>query len=159
MKKKIIEPFAGGGGIVHMYKYINPDIDITSIDIDETLKPGLEFYGSKHIVGSSANVHLSEKYDAIVTEVPFSDNATEQVINSFTNLDNNLTDKGITVLMCGKNQSKEISDCFSKDLNSNLIFSRELNRKGTDVVIQIWTKNFELKKELNETIESVSKTF
>ena len=138
---------------------INPDIDITSIDIDETLKPGLEFYGSKHIVGSSANVHLSEKYDAIVTEVPFSDNATEQVINSFTNLYNNLTDKGIIVLMCGKNQSKEISDCFSKDLNSNLIFSRELNRKGTDVVIQIWTKNFELKKELNETIESVSKTF
>ena len=61
--------------------------------------------------------------------------------------------------MCGKNQNKEISDCFSKDLNSNLIFSRELNRKGTDVVIQIWTKNFELKKELNETIESVSKTF
>lgn len=105
-----------------MYKYINPDIDITSIDIDETLKPGLEFYGSKHIVGSSANVHLSEKYDAIVTEVPFSDNATEQVINSFTNLYNNLTDKGIIVLMCGKNQSKEISDCFSRDLNSNLIF-------------------------------------
>ena len=158
-EKKIIEPFAGGGGIVYMYKYINPDIDITSIDIDETLKPGLEFYGSIHIVGSSANVHLSEKYDAIVTEVPFSDNATEQVINSFTNLYNNLTDKGIIVLMCGKNQSKEISDCFSRDLNSNLIFSRELNRKGTDVVIQIWTKNFELKKELNETIESVSKTF
>ena len=54
---------------------------------------------------------------------------TEQVINSFTNLYNNLTDKGIIVLMCGKNQSKEISDCFSRDLNSNLIFSRELNRK------------------------------
>ena len=34
----------------------------------------IRIYGSKHIVGSSANVHLSEKYDAIVTEVPFSDN-------------------------------------------------------------------------------------
>lgn len=95
-----------------MYKYINPDIDITSIDIDETLKPGLEFYGSKHIVGSSANVHLSEKYDAIVTEVPFSDNATEQVINSFTNLYNNLTDKGIIVLMCGKIKAKKLVIAF-----------------------------------------------
>lgn len=158
-EKKVIEPFAGGGGIVYMYKYINPDIDITSIDIDETLKPGLEFYGANHIVGSSVSVHLTEQYDAIVTEVPFSNNATEGVIESFKNLYSNLTVKGIIVLMCGKSQSYEISNCFSEDLNSNLIFSRELNRKGTDVVIQIWTKNFDLKKELDETVKSVSKTY
>lgn len=158
-EKKVIEPFAGGGGIVYMYKYINPNIDITSIDIDETLKPGLEFYGANHIVGSSASVHLTEQYDAIVTEVPFSNNATEEVIESFKNLYSNLTAKGIIVLMCGKSQNYEISNCFLEDLNSNLIFSRELNRKGTDVVIQIWTKNFDLKKELDETVKSVSKTY
>ena len=158
-EKKVIEPFAGGGGIVYMYKYINPNIDITSIDIDETLKPGLEFYGANHIVGGSASVHLTEQYDAIVTEVPFSNNATEEVIESFKNLYSNLTAKGIIVLMCGKSQNYEISNCFLEDLNSNLIFSRELNRKGTDVVIQIWTKNFDLKKELDETVKSVSKTF
>lgn len=156
---EILEPFAGGGGIIYMYKYINPDIDITSIDIDETLKPGLEYYGSKHIVGSSANVHLSDSYDAIVTEVPFSDNATESVIDAIKNIYNNLNEKGVIVLMCGSKQSEEISNCLKKDLNSNMLFIKELNRKGTDVVIQVWTKNFELYNELESTIGTVSKIF
>lgn len=158
-QNKILEPFAGGGGIVFMYKYINPDIDITSIDIDETLRPGLEYYGSKHIVGSSATVRLSETFDAIVTEVPFSSNATWQVVETFRNLYNNLNEKGIIVLMCGESQSEEIFNCLIKDLNSNLLFSKKLNRKGTDVVIQVWTKNFNLKKEFENTVNIVYKTF
>lgn len=158
-ENKIIEPFAGGGGIVYMYKYINPNIDITSIDIDETLKPGLEYYGANHIVDSSVNVKLNDTYDAIVTEVPFSNNATEQVIEAFKNLYKNLNDKGMIVLMCGVDQSKDIMQCFVNDLNSNLLFSKNINRKGTDVVIQVWTKNFELKQELDNTISTVSKTF
>lgn len=158
-ENKVLEPFAGGGGIIYMYKYINPDIDITSIDIDETLKPGLEYYGSKHIVGSSANVHLSESYDAIVTEVPFSDNATKSVVESIKNVYSNLDEKGIIVLMCGTQQSQEITNCLKEDLNSNLLFNKKLNRKGTDVVIQVWTKNFELYNELESTISAVSKVF
>lgn len=159
VENRVLEPFAGGGGIVFMYKYINPDIDITSIDIDEALKPGLEYYGAKHIVGNSATVHLTESYDAIVTEVPFSGNATEQVICSFKNFYNNLTQMGIIVLMCGIDQNHEIFECFKNDLDSNLLFSKNLNRKGTDVVIQVWTKNFDLKKEFKNTVETISKTF
>ena len=158
-ESKVLEPFAGGGGIIYMYKYINPDIDITSIDIDETLKPGLEYYGSKHIVDSSANVHLSESYDAIVTEVPFSDNATESVVKAIKNIYANLDEKGIVVLMCGAQQNQDIANCLKEDLNSNLLFTKELNRKGTDVVIQVWTKNFELYNELESTISTVSKIF
>lgn len=158
-EKKVIEPFAGGGGIVYMYKYINPNIDITSIDIDETLKPGLEYYGSKHIVGDSAKIRLTESFDAIVTEVPFSSNATNHIVDTMKNLYTNLNDKGIIVLMCGENQSEEISNCFIDDLNSNIIFSKKLNRKGTDVVIQVWTKNFNLYNELNNTTNIVSKIF
>lgn len=158
-EKKIIEPFAGGGGIIYMYKYINPDINITSIDIDATLKPGLEYYGANHIVGDSASVHLNDTYDAIVTEVPFSLNATPKIINTIENLYDNLTEKGIVVLMCGENQSEPISQCLGQSLNSNKIFSKKLNRKGTDVVIQMWTKNFELHNELESTTDIVSKTF
>ena len=156
---KILEPFAGGGGIIYMYKYINPDVDITSIDIDETLRPGLEYYGAKHIVGSSANVHLSDSYDAIVTEVPFSDNATASVVESIKNVYSNLDEKGLIVLMCGVRQSNDIAKCLKEDLNSNLLFKKELNRKGTDVVIQVWTRNFELYNELESTISTVSKVF
>lgn len=158
-EKKVIEPFAGGGGIVYMYKYINPNIDITSIDIDSTLKPGLEYYGSKHIVGDASEVHLTDSYDAIVTEVPFSQNATEKIVKAMKNIYPNLSDKGIIVLMCGEKQSEQIIKYFANELNSNMIFSKKLNRKGTDVVIQIWTKNFELQKELNQTVEVVSRTF
>lgn len=158
-ENKVLEPFAGGGGIIYMYKYINPNVDITSIDIDETLKPGLEYYGAKHIVGSSANVHLSESYDAIVTEVPFSNNATDSVVEAIKNVYANLDEKGIIVLMCGAQQSHDIANCLKEDLNSNLLFKKELNRKGTDVVIQIWTKNFELYNELESTISTVSKVF
>ena len=158
-ENKVLEPFAGGGGIIYMYKYINPNVDITSIDIDETLKPGLEYYGAKHIVGSSANVHLSESYDAIVTEVPFSNNATDSVVEAIKNVYANLDEKGIIVLMCGALQSHDIANCLKEDLNSNLLFKKELNRKGTDVVIQVWTKNFELYNELESTISTVSKVF
>lgn len=158
-QSRIIEPFAGGGGIIFMYKYINPDIDITSIDIDETLRPGLEYYGSKHIVGSSATVRLNETFDAIVTEVPFSPSATGQVVEAFRNLYNNLNEKGIIVLMCGECQDREIFNCLNNDLNSNLLFSKKLNRKGTDVIIQVWTKNFDLKKEFENTVNVVYKTF
>lgn len=157
--EKVLEPFAGGGGIVYMYKYINPDIDITSIDIDETLKPGLEYYGAKHIVGDASKVRITDNYDAIVTEIPFSSNATEHVVAAMKNLYSNLTSKGIVVLMCGENQTEQISKCFEQDLNSNMLFSKKVNRKGTDVVIQIWTKNFELHKELHNTTNIVSKTF
>lgn len=158
-ENKVLEPFAGGGGIIYMYKYINPNVDITSIDIDETLKPGLEYYGAKHIVGSSANVHLSESFDAIVTEVPFSNNATDSVVEAIKNVYANLDEKGIIVLMCGAQQSHDIANCLKEDLNSNLLFKKELNRKGTDVVIQVWTKNFELYNELESTISTVSKVF
>ena len=157
--EKVLEPFAGGGGIVYMYKYINPNIDITSIDIDETLRPGLEYYGAKHIVGDASKVSITDNYDAVVTEIPFSSIATDSVVSAMKNLYSSLNDKGIVVLMCGENQTKKISNCFEDDLNSNMIFSKKLNRKGTDVVIQIWTKNFELHKELNDTTAVVSKTF
>ena len=138
---------------------MNPDVDITSIDIDETLRPGLEYYGAKHIVGSSANVHLSDSYDAIVTEVPFSDNATASVVESIKNVYSNLDEKGLIVLMCGVRQSNDIAKCLKEDLNSNLLFKKELNRKGTDVVIQVWTRNFELYNELESIISTVSKVF
>ena len=61
--------------------------------------------------------------------------------------------------MCGAQQSHDIANCLKEDLNSNLLFKKELNRKGTDVVIQVWTKNFELYNELESTISTVSKVF
>ena len=36
-ENKVLEPFAGGGGIIYMYKYINPNVKITSIEIDQTI--------------------------------------------------------------------------------------------------------------------------
>jgi hypothetical protein len=154
--KKIIEPFAGGGGIVYMYKYINNKVDITSIDIDENLKPGLELYGANHIVSSSADVKLNDMYDAIVTEVPFSLNVLDDINKSFNNLYNNIDN--MIVLMCGVDQANSIYNNLS-NLDINLLFRKELNRKGTDVEIQIWIKNKEIYNQLKDDIKIIESIY
>ena len=157
IRENVVDPFAGAGGIVYMLKKIKPSINITSIDIDKTLEPGLVYYGAKHITSDASEVTLEEKFDAIITEVPFNKSSTNKILNSFKNIYKYLNEKGIIVLMCGIDQFDEIGALFNRDLNINLLFFKKLNRKGTNVVIGIWTKDINLKKELNYAIEIINK--
>jgi hypothetical protein len=139
--KRMLDPFAGAGGIIYEFKYIVPDGIITSIDIDPVLKPGLEFYGSNHFAMNVIDASFPKNsFDSIITEVPFSEKAIDDIISALKNINPWVSDDGVFVIMCKKEQSPKIHGTMT-ELNNNFIFSHEIDRKGIDVEISIWWKN------------------
>jgi len=149
LNKKMLDPFAGAGGIIFESNFINPHGCMTSIDIDPVLKPGLEFYGSSHFVMNAADVSFPENsFDSIITETPFSEKAADDIIAVFKKLNPCVSKKCVFVIMCKKNQFLEIHKTMT-ELNNYFLFNHEIDRKGTDVEISIWWKNKNLISDID----------
>jgi tRNA G10 N-methylase Trm11 len=150
--KKMLDPFAGAGGIIYQFKYIVPDGIMTSTDIDPILKPGLEFYGSTHYVMNAGEASFQENsFDSVITEVPFSDNAEIDIVKTLKNINTCLSENGVYVIMCKKDQSGFIRETM-EELNKFQLFGHEIDRKGIDVEIQVWHKNSILLDEMRDFI-------
>ncbi|MFI3325593.1 MAG: hypothetical protein R3Y35_05405 [Clostridia bacterium] len=147
--KNVLDCFAGGGSIAFMQRFINPNVKMFTADIDGKLKPGLEFYGSTHFVGDASVLKFEQSFNSIITEVPFSKNITKTVNKCFDNLQNNVSEN--LIVMCDSKQSLEINENLSR--NFHMLINKDLNRKGTDVCISVWTKNEELVSELLSFLE------
>jgi len=157
--KKMLDPFAGAGGIIYQFKYIAPDGITTSIDIDPILKPGLESYSSVHHVMNAADASFEkDSFDSVITEVPFSESASTEIIKALKNIDASLTKNGVYVIMCEIDQSDFIRETM-KELGNFEIFSQEIDRKGTDVEIQIWHKNSVLFDDMKDFIPVLKEIF
>jgi hypothetical protein len=155
--KKMLDPFAGAGGIIYSFRFLVPDGTMTSIDIDPVLKPGLEFFGSTHHVMNAVNVSFAEgSFDSVITEVPFSQNAIDFIIQTLTKLNTCLSNSGVLVIMCGKDQVKKIYNALD-GLGNSLLFNYAVNRKGIDVEISIWWKDKNLPDGMEDSL-SVLKT-
>jgi len=150
--KKMIDPFAGAGGIVYQFKYIVSGGTMTSIDIDPILRPGLESYGSNHLIMNAADASFpQDSFDSVITEVPFSDNASADIINALKKINAGLSKDGVYVIMCSKEQAEFIQKTM-EELGNSQLFSQDIDRKGIDVEIQIWHKNAALFDEMKEFI-------
>ncbi len=157
--KTMIDPFAGGGGIIYQAKYINKNIEVFSIDIDKVLEPGLTFYGSRHYVANSAQIDLEPHiFDAVITEVPFTLDALDDICNTLINFDQYLSQSGRIVIMISKNQFDNIQKCI-KELNWYVVMSCLVNRKGTDVVVMVCVKSHEIYKKTRQVIDVVKYVF
>lgn len=153
--KKMIDPFAGGGGIVYQAKYIDKNIEVFSIDIDRVLAPGLVLYGSKHYVGNSAEIDLDGHiFDAIITEVPFALEALDDICNTLINLNQNLSQSGRIVIMFSKQQFDAIKKCVKK-LNWHIVMSCLVNRKGTGVMVMVCVKSYKIYKQVKQIIDVI----
>ncbi len=136
-----IDLFAGGGGIVYQSKYFNKNVIAYSIDIDDTLALGLEYYGAKHFVGDASTISLDfSNIDAVVTEVPFCDEATSTVVESLKNINKYLSENANYSIMCAESQCREIIEGLSS-LDLILFYQTKINRKGTDICILCYTKS------------------
>jgi len=157
--KKMIDPFAGAGGIVFQFKYIVSSGIMTSIDIDPVLKPGLESYGSTHFVMNAADASFPENsFDSVITEVPFSDNASTEIINGIKKINTFLSKDGVYIIMCKKEQAEFIQKTM-EELKNFLLFSHEVDRKGVDVEIEVWYKDSVLLEEMKEFISVLKEIF
>ena len=153
--KRLLDPFAGAGGIIFEFGYIAPNGTMTSVDIDPILKPGLELYGSTHYVANAADVSfLANAFDSVVTEVPFSENAVDDIVRVFARINRCLSEDGVFVVMCGKNQVEEIHGAMS-ELGNHLLFGHEVDRKGMDVEISVWLKNKSLLGDMESFLASL----
>jgi hypothetical protein len=156
---KMIDPFAGAGGIIYQFRYIVPDGNVTSVDIDPILKPGLEYYGAAHYVMDAGEITFSENsFDSLITEVPFSINAIDDIVRTLKKLNSCIQMNGVFIIMCGKNQSNNIERTM-EELHNFLLFKQEINRKGTDVEIQIWYKNKEIINKLYDFMAILRKIY
>jgi len=156
--KRAVDPFAGAGGIIYEYKYISDNGDITSIDIDPVLKPGLEFYGSAHFVMNAKDSSFApNSFDSVITEVPFSQNAVDEIIASLLKITESLSNEGIIVLMCKINQTEKIFNALS-GIKLYHLFSQKIDRKGTDVEISVWHKNEDFMRNIREFLALLKKT-
>lgn len=156
--ERLLDPFAGAGGIVFAAKYINNDIDVYSVDIDPVLFPGLEYYGSRHFTADSSRIRFPETYfDSLVTEVPFSRTATRDVIKSIKNLSSSLKRDGRLVLMSSIDQAPELKKEIT-DIGFYPYIMQKVDRKGTDVAIMGWTKSYDKYRKIkvfNNHIKSI----
>ena len=153
--KTMIDPFAGAGGIVYQAKYIDKNIEVFSIDVDKVLEPGLTLYGSNHYVGNSAEIDFDTHiFDAIITEVPFTLDALDDICNTLVNFDKYLSQSGRVVIMLSKHQLDAIEKCI-KELNWYIVMSCLVNRKGTEVVIMVCVKSHKIYKQVEQLIEVI----
>ncbi len=157
--KKVIDPFAGAGGIVYQAKYMDKNIQVFSADIDESLEPGLSLYGAKHLVANSAEIDFkSHIFDAVITEVPFSLDALDDICNTLNNLDKHLHQSARIVMMFSEQQLKSIKK-YVKMLNWYIVKSAHVNRKGTDVVVMLIVKSYKMyekAKKIGELLKYIS---
>lgn len=155
--KMMLDPFAGGGGIVFQAKYLNAALDVYSIDIDPIVAPGLQFYGSRHAVGDARDIQFeAQQFDSIVTEVPFASSATDTVIQAIEHLKVFLKDDGQIVMMSGVEQAMML-DQFVRSIGFYNYVFEQINRKGTDVAIMAWTKSSEKVDKLKDFLDVVKK--
>lgn len=152
-RKRMLDPFAGGGGIVFQGK--KQELEVLSNDIDETVAPGLVSYGSKHTIGDARNLHFEDSIDLISTEVPFSPNVTEVVCDALVNVCGYLNDNAMATIMCADYQAEQIKKSM-KTAKMKLCSENEIDRKGTPVTILNFTNSYqqycEIQK-LNKTLE------
>ncbi len=157
--KTMIDPFAGSGGIVYQAKYIDKNIEVFSVDIDKVLEPGLALYGSTHYVGNSAEIDFdAHLFDAVITEVPFTLEALEDICNTLINFDKYLNESSRIVIMLSKHQFDAIEKCI-RELNWHIIMSCLVNRKGTGVLIMVCVKSYEIYTQTKHTIDVVNCIF
>jgi len=157
--KRTLDPFAGAGSIAFQFKYIVSGGNVTSIDIDPVLKPGLEFYGAVHYVMNAAAASFpANSFDSVITETPFSENAIDDIVSVLKKTASFISQDGILVIMCDKKQAGKIFDTAS--LNNNfLLFNHDIDRKGTDIVLSVWCKNKGFYNDMENTLAALKKIF
>ena len=146
---RLLDPFAGGGGIIHAAKCINATLHLISVDIDRTVEPGLKMYAHEHHTCDARDLKLGAPVDAIVTEVPFSPAYTGIIIEALQHLGQYLADDGRLVIMCHTDQFPALSGALQ---GLYPIFYRDIDRKGTATTISYWTKSREFYEAMQEYI-------
>jgi len=138
--QRILDPFAGAGGIV--FAAVHAGFDVFSSDVDPKMQYGLTDFGSKHQVADIRKLPFEKDFfDAIVTEAPFDHKVTKTVADGLGEMKRVLKPFGNIVLMVADYQAKEIKNAATC-IGLNISTDQPLDRKGTAVHIFRMSKDF-----------------
>lgn len=152
--QKVLDPFAGAGGIV--FAAVHAGLDVYSSDIDPKMQYGLRDFGSKHHVAGIQKLPFDNNFfDSVVTEAPFDTNVTGNVAEGLAEMQRVIKPSGYIILMVADHQVEQIRK-KAATLGLETYVDQPLDRKGTAVHI------FGLKKKQlnqNELMRAFADTY
>jgi len=135
---RLLDPFAGAGGIVIEAK--KAGWETWSIDIDPSLRHGLAELADHHLVANSNKLPLDNAFiDAIATEPPYHSDAYKVVTKAVFEFYRVLKPGGRLTILAAEEQAKMIQKA-ADSVGFDLDISTPINRKGTDVVCLCWKR-------------------
>ncbi len=150
--QKVLDPFAGAGGIV--FAGVQAGLDMYSSDIDPKMQYGLRDFGSKHHVADISKLPFENAFfDSVVTEAPFDTNVTVNVANGLAEMQRVVKPSGYIVLMVADHQVEQIRN-RAIALGLDVYVDQALDRKGTPVHIFGFKKKQYNQQELMRMLDN-----
>ena len=134
----LLDPFAGAGGVVIEAK--STGWTTLGLDIDPSLRVGLNRLADFHVVGSAAMLPFVEaSIDAIATEPPYHPSALDVMIASIAEMCRVLRPGGRGALLVAADQAQQVR-CMLALLEVALELDERINRRGTPVHCFCWKR-------------------
>ncbi|MFC1452377.1 TRM11 family SAM-dependent methyltransferase [Verrucomicrobiota bacterium] len=142
---RLLDPFAGAGGIVR--HAMAAGLDTFSSDIDPCLAPGLTHLGSDHRIGDARQLPFPDEFfDAIATEPPYDETHGDVVVEAVPELSRLLKRSGRMSMLCAEWQTEEASRRAERLCLRSLLCS-QIDRKGLGCMVIAWEKQAQMRSE------------
>jgi tRNA G10 N-methylase Trm11 len=134
---KLLDPFAGAGGIV--LAALGLKQDVFSLDIDPFVKWGLRHQGARHAVGDARRLPFrDETFDSIASELPF-EARHDDMGDAMSEIARTLQPDGRVAIMVVEHQAATVRDRAGAG-GLTPVIDIPIDRKGLDVIVLAWTK-------------------
>lgn len=134
----LLDPFAGGGGIV--LEAVAAGWQVVSADIDPAVRNGLRAYGSLHLVADARHLPVATgTVAAIATEPPYDPSIGTLAADCLAELARVMQPGGQLAMLCAGWQATAVQNAalvagLTPDLNT------PVDRKGVDVVVFVFRR-------------------
>ena len=134
----ILDPFAGGGGVVWAAR--SAGLPIACCDIDQRLRVGLADVSRLCCIADVRHLpFLAGAFAAVATEPPYDEASTAVVVSSIAELHRVVVSGGRILLLPATRQASLIRDAAER-LGWASTLDEVVDRKGTAVVVQRWVR-------------------
>lgn len=136
--RRLLDPFAGAGGIV--VEATGRGWPTLTADIDPSLRFGLTELSGMHVVADAAGLPFAEAtVNAIATEPPYDPDALDEVVASLSEMARVLAPAGAIAMLASVGQATSLR-AASDAAGLELELDAAVDRKGSDVVCLRWRK-------------------